>query len=92
MVDVQGIEDSKRLGGTLRVTSLEGRDASLARAYDDTNLYVCFTVNGAGPLLNTGNDRWRLFKTGAAVDLQIGLDPKANVERRTPPWATPACS
>lgn len=84
VVEVQGFEDFKRLGGTLSVTSLEGRDPSLALACDETNLYVCFTVNGLGPLLNMGNDWRRLFKTGAAVDLQIGLDPKAEVERRTP--------
>ncbi len=52
--------------------------------YDDANLYVCFQVRGAGPLKNTGNDWRRLFKTGAAVDLQIGLDPKADAKRKTP--------
>jgi hypothetical protein len=64
-------------------SSLDGRDASLAMAYDDANLYVCFTIRGSGPLTNTGNDWKRLFKTGAAVDLQIGADPKADAKRKT---------
>jgi hypothetical protein len=133
VVEVQGFEKFKRLGGTLTVTpkdveaamewdrkiqahklyesakiiecrrqkdaitldgnpaeweftnaALEGRDATLAMTYDDANLYVCFQVRGAGPLKNTGNDWRRLFKTGAAVDLQIGLDPKADVKRKNP--------
>ena len=53
-------------------------------AYDEKNLYACFTVNAAGPLKNTGNDWRRLFKSGAAVDLQIGLDPKADAKRKAP--------
>lgn len=133
VVDVQGFDKFKRLGGTLTVTqkdvdaamewdrkvqarklyeaakliecrrrkggitldgdpaewefktaSLDGRDASLAMAYDDTNLFVCFTVNGSGPLENTGNDWRMLFKSGAAVDLQIGVDPKADPQRKIP--------
>jgi len=133
VVEVQGFEKFKRLGGTLTVTqkdvddamewdrkvqsrklyevakmiecrrrkggitpdgnpteweltsaALEGRDAALAMAYDDKNLYVCFTIRGSGPLKNTGNDWRRLFKTGAAVDLQIGVDPQADAKRKTP--------
>jgi len=133
VVEVQGFERFKRLGGTLPVTKqdvdaamewdravqsrrlyetakvlecrrrkggitldgspdewdftsavLDGRDVSLAMNYDDVNLYVCFTVRGAGPIKNTGNDWHRLFKTGAAVDLQIGVDPKADAQRKTP--------
>jgi len=133
VVEVQGFEKFKRLGGTLTVTqadvdaamewdrtmqagrlyetakvidcrrrkegitldgdptewdftsaALDGRDVSLAMTYDDVNLYVCFTVRGAGPIKNTGNDWHRLFKTGAAVDLQIGVDPKADAKRKTP--------
>jgi len=52
--------------------------------HDDVNLFVCFTVHGAGPIKNTGNDWHRLFKTGAAVDLQIGADSKADAKRKTP--------
>jgi hypothetical protein len=64
--------------------TLEGRDSSLAMAYDESNLYVCFKIRGSGPFKNTGNDWHRLFKTGAAVDLNIGLNPKADVKRQTP--------
>lgn len=53
-------------------------------AYDENNLYVCYMVNQNGPLKNTGNDWKRLFKTGAAVDLQIGVDPQAAVDRTSP--------
>ena len=133
VVEVQGFEKFKRLGGALTVTqkdvddamewdrkvqsrtlyeaakmiecrqrkggitldgnpadwefttaALDGRDASLAMAYDDANLYVCFNVRGSGPLKNTGNDWHRLFKSGAAVDLQIGVDPKADAKRKAP--------
>lgn len=133
VVEVQGFEKFKRLGGTLTVTkadvdaamewdrkvqsrklyeaakmidcrrrkggitpdgnpaewefttsALDGRDAALAMAYDEQNLYVCFTIRGSGPLKNTGNDWHRLFKSGAAVDLQIGVDPKADAKRKTP--------
>ena len=133
VVEVQGFEKFKRLGGALTVTqkdvdaamewdrkvqsrklyeaakmiecrrrkggitidgnpadwefttaALDGRDASLAMAYDDANLYVCFNVRGSGPLKNTGNDWHRLFKTGASVDLQIGVDPQADVKRKIP--------
>jgi hypothetical protein len=68
----------------LTSAALDGRDAALAMAYDEKNLYVCFTAQGSGPLKNTGNDWRRLFKTGAAVDLQIGVDPKADATRKTP--------
>ena len=133
VVEVEGFEQFKRLGGTITVTkqdiqkalewdrgvqsrqlyeaariiecrrrktpvsvdgdpaewefksaALDGRDVSLAMTYDDLNLYVCFTASRAGPFLNTGNDWRRLFKTGAAVDLQIGLDPKADLQRKEP--------
>jgi hypothetical protein len=133
VVEVQGIEGIKRIGGELNVTpadvktaiewdraaqarklyeaakviecrrarravkldgepgewdfesaSLPGRDVSFALSYDDRELYVCCQVKGHGPLRNAGNDWKRLFKTGAAVDLQIGLDPKAPADRKTP--------
>jgi hypothetical protein len=53
-------------------------------AYDDTTLYVAFMVDNNGPLKNTGNDWKRLFKTGAAVDLQIGANANAKVDRTSP--------
>lgn len=63
---------------------LPNRDVTFAMAHDETNLYLCYRVNGAGPIKNTGNDWHRLFKTGAAVDFQIGVDPKAPADRKEP--------
>lgn len=57
-------------------------DTTFSAAYDDTYLYVCYRVRGAGPFKNTGNDWKRLFKTGASVDLQIGVDPAAKGDRK----------
>jgi hypothetical protein len=37
-----------------------------------------------GPLKNSGNQWDRLFKTGAACDLQMGVDPTANAARKRP--------
>ncbi|MCY3023753.1 MAG: hypothetical protein NTW87_32635 [Planctomycetota bacterium] len=63
---------------------LKDRDVSFTMAYDDRSLYVCCKANGCGPLKNTGNDWHRLFKTGAAVDLHIGVDPAAPLDRSDP--------
>jgi hypothetical protein len=60
---------------------LADREVSLSLGYDDRNLYVCCQARRAGPLKNTGNDWRRLFKTGAAFDLQIGVDPSAPLTR-----------
>jgi len=55
------------------------QNATFWAAYDKHYLYVCYRTSGMGPFINTGR-RWdMLFKTGAAVDLQIetgrGVDP-----------------
>jgi hypothetical protein len=63
---------------------IEDRGVSFCIAYDDVNLYVCYTVQRCGPLRNAGNDWKRLFKTGAAVDLQLGADPAAPADRSSP--------
>ncbi|MGI6495449.1 MAG: hypothetical protein ACOX5G_05070 [Kiritimatiellia bacterium] len=55
--------------------------ASLRMSYDARNLYVAWHVRGYGPFKNAGNDWRRLFKTGACVDIQIGLDPGADPGR-----------
>jgi hypothetical protein len=41
-------------------------------AYDSRNLYALFEVQDPSPWLNEGKDPTRLFKTGDAVDMQIG--------------------
>ena len=52
--------------------------------YDDTNLYLAYEINGRGPMKNQGRQWDRLFKTGAAVDLQIANDPAAPADRKLP--------
>jgi len=48
-------------------------DRALVRlAYDDQNLYARFEVQDSSPWLNEGKDFGRLFKTGDAVDIQLG--------------------
>ena len=58
--------------------------ATLRSAWDDHYLYLCYEVMGLGPMKNTGEQWDRLFKTGAAVDLQISLDPTADSNRAIP--------
>jgi len=58
---------------------MEDERAALAQlGYDEKNLYVRFQVTDDSPLLNTPTDFRRLFKSGDAVDVQIGT----NLERR----------
>ncbi len=52
--------------------------------YDEKNLYVRWNVVGHGRLSNSGSDFHRYFKTGACLDLQLGVDGAANAARRTP--------
>lgn len=52
--------------------------------YTDTDLYVRYYVRDLGPMKNSG-DQWdKLFKTGASVDLQMGVDPAIADDRKTP--------
>jgi hypothetical protein len=46
--------------------------ATVQLAHDATTLQVRFTVTDSSPWKNEGKDAKRLFKTGDAVDLQIG--------------------
>jgi len=57
-------------------------NASFRMAYDERHLYVGYEVRGLGPPKNSGNQWDKLFKTGAAVDLHLGADPKADPARR----------
>ncbi len=66
-----------------------GREGSPDRAiamlaYDQDNLYVRFDVRESSPMRNEGKDFTRLFKTGDAVDVQIGMDASVR-EGRSPP-------
>lgn len=46
--------------------------ATVKLAYDTQNLYALFEVGDPSPWLNEGKDAKRLFKTGDAVDIQLG--------------------
>jgi hypothetical protein len=64
---------------------LPGNPAVTFRAaYDATTLYLCWTGKGVGPLSNDGQDMKRLFKTGACLDFQIGVDGQADPKRALP--------
>ena len=49
--------------------------------YDSTNLYVSIEVEDPSPWKNQGVDFTRLFKTGDAVDIQLGTGPKIGGEK-----------
>ncbi|MGD0088650.1 MAG: hypothetical protein ABSE73_01905 [Planctomycetota bacterium] len=74
--------ESEPKGWDFESAHLKDRNVSLALAYDDQNLYLCCKAFYCGPLKNTGNDWHRLFKTGAAVDLQLGVNPAAPLDRK----------
>jgi hypothetical protein len=58
-----------------------GGKASFHIGYDDTNLYLCWNVEGQGPLKNAGGDFHRFYKTGACVDLMLSTDSQASPAR-----------
>ncbi len=51
---------------------------------DAENLYLLYEIEDDSPWINEGKDYSRLFKTGDAVDLQLGVDPEAKADRRNP--------
>lgn len=58
----------------------EKRSATAQLGYDDKNLYVRFQVADESPLLNTPTDYKLLFKSGDAVEIQLGTAlPKRTV-------------
>jgi hypothetical protein len=59
-------------------------DLTLRMMVDEKALYLCYAVRNHGPMKNTGNDWRTYFKTGASVDLQMGVDPKADPLRKDP--------
>lgn len=60
------------------------RTIELRALCDATHLYLTYHVPDTSPWVNTGKDWTQLFKTGDSVDLQIGLNPAAPPDRRTP--------
>jgi len=55
--------------------------ARVRAAFDDDHLYLAYHVRDRMQLANGGSDWMTLFKTGSAVDFQIGTNPRAQVER-----------
>ena len=51
-------------------------------AYDDQRLFALLDVRDANGWQNEGKDFSRLFKTGAAVDLQLCVDPAATKDAK----------
>jgi hypothetical protein len=58
-------------------------DAQAALAYDDEHLYVAAWSTVSGPMKNGAREPALLFKGGAAVDVTLALDPKADPKRTT---------
>ena len=58
--------------------------AALRIGYNDRYLFLCYDVSRMGPMKNSGNQWDRLFKTGASVDLQMGVIPSADAARKAP--------
>jgi hypothetical protein len=61
-----------------------GKAVAFQMCHDAANLYLRYVVRGAGPFKNLGEQWDRLFKTGACVDLMLGLKPDADPKRRAP--------
>ncbi len=69
-------------GQVVEVAELDG--AKFGMGYDNENLYVRWSVTGLGQLSNSGTDFHRYFKTGACLDLQLGIDGQAAAGRKGP--------
>lgn len=69
------IDDWKELPAAVIERPGQPNKATVKLAYDDKNLYALFDVRDANGWQNEGKDFSRLFKTGAAVDLQFCTDP-----------------
>jgi hypothetical protein len=61
-----------------------GEGAEIYAGYDNAYLYLAYQVRKMGPLKNAGREFERLFKTGAAVDLHLETDAKADPARQAP--------
>jgi len=59
-------------------------NAKFRVGYDDENLYLAYEIDNRGPLQNKGKQWDLLFKSGAGIDFQIGVDPNAPADRRAP--------
>lgn len=60
------------------VPALAAEGATFRMAHSPTMLYLSCDTRGLGPFKNRGNDWRRMFKTGAAFDLQMAVVPDAD--------------
>ena len=58
--------------------------ATFGMQYNEDRLFLGWTVTGRGAFTNGGEDFRRCFKTGAAVDVQLGTRADAAPDRRAP--------
>ena len=65
-------------------SSASGFKGKAQLAYDSEYLYLAMNVEDPSPWKNQGVDFLRLFKTGDAVDIQIGADATAAANRVQP--------
>lgn len=88
VVDCYRMTQPPKLDGQLNdwpfVSAEMENDAKFRIGYDNDNLYLAYEIDRHGPLKNQGQQWDRLFKTGASVDLQIGADPNAPSDRKSP--------
>jgi hypothetical protein len=88
VVDVYRLRKPPKIGSVLNTWGPADAEipegAGLHLGYDDEYLYLACSTHSLGPLVNKGHAWDRLFKTGAAVDVQIGTDPAAQEDRQAP--------
>lgn len=87
VLDVYRVKDPPEIDGKLAdwpAPTSAIPQAEFRASYNDEFLFLAWRVRNAGPLKNTGQQWDRLFKSGAAVDVQIGLDPEAPTDRQAP--------
>jgi hypothetical protein len=69
-----------------RITGFDENDviAAFYVGFDNEHLYFAYRTFNLGPMKNSGEQLDRLFKSGAAVDMQLGLNPDAPADRKAP--------
>jgi hypothetical protein len=72
------------LGKGVKLVADADRHVAITLGYDKENLYLAYRAQDASPWKNQGGEWDRLYKTGDAVDLWLGTDPKADPKRETP--------
>jgi len=78
------VEKKFTLPGTLAWDHNGRFKVELTAAVKDGRLHLTWRVQDPSPWINKGRDWTTLFATGDTVDLQIGVNPLADPERREP--------